>query len=118
MKKIAISLLFGAMLGIVPMKAQTKYDFSKLKTENLGRGVVAVRQSQKEVFVTWRYLVKDARNVAFNVYRDGKKLNSTPIEKVTYFVDNNASSAAAKYTVKPVINGKETDGKIFQYTQI
>ena len=73
MKKIAILLLFGAMLGIVPMKAQTKYDFSKLKTENLGRGVVAVRQSQKEVFVTWRYLVKDARNVAFNVYRDGKK---------------------------------------------
>ena len=111
MKKIAISLLFGAVLGIVPMKAQTKYDFSKLKTENLGRGVVAVRQSQKEVFVTWRYLVQDARNVAFNVYRDGKKLNSTPIEKVTYFVDNNASSAAAKYTVKPVINGKETDGK-------
>ena len=52
----------------------TKYDFTKLKREKLGRGVIAIRQDAENVFVTWRYLSKDPRNTSFNVYRDGKIL--------------------------------------------
>ena len=42
-----------------PIDPPTKYDFSKLKMEKLGRGVIAVRQNADEVFVTWRYLSKE-----------------------------------------------------------
>ena len=77
----------------------TKYDFTKLKMEKLGRGVIAVRQSADEVFVTWRYLSKDARNVAFNVYRDGKKLNEYPVSEATCFVDRNKGGGGFTKTV-------------------
>ena len=94
--------LFAAAAAVafplIPLQAQreptlidppTRYDFSKLKMEKLGRGVIAVRQNADEVFVTWRYLSKDPRNVAFNVYRDGKKLNEYPVREATYYVDKN-----------------------------
>ena len=45
----------------------TKYDFTKLKMEKLGRGVIAIRQDADCVFVTWRYQSKDPRNTSFNV---------------------------------------------------
>ena len=85
--------------------AQTNYDFSKLKMENLGRGVIAVRQSPSEVFVTWRYLSSDPGKVAFDVYRDGVKLNAKPIKDVCYYVDSNSSSKAATYEVRPSAKG-------------
>lgn len=81
--------------------AQGKYDFSKLKMEKLGRGVVAVRENPEEVVVTWRYLSSDPENQAFDVYRDGKKINSKPVTKSTYFTDKNRDNKAAVYTVKP-----------------
>ncbi|MCQ2264952.1 MAG: rhamnogalacturonan lyase [Bacteroidales bacterium] len=73
--------------------------------ERLGRGVIAVLQDKGNVFVTWRYLSVDPFGTAFNVYRDGKKINSSPISDVTFFVDKN--SRGGVYSVNPVINGKE-----------
>ncbi|MBR6240785.1 MAG: hypothetical protein IKQ82_04940, partial [Lentisphaeria bacterium] len=87
--------------------SQGKYDFSKLKMEKLGRGVIAIRQNADEVFVTWRYLSRDPMNTAFNVYRDGRKLNDYPVSETTYFIDKNAGGGA--YAVKPVVDGKELD---------
>jgi rhamnogalacturonan endolyase len=37
--------------------------------ENLGRGVVAVRSTTTEVFVSWRVLGTDPPDTAFNLYR-------------------------------------------------
>ena len=86
---------------------QAAYDFSRLKMENLGRGVVAVRQSPDQVAVSWRYLSEDPENITFDVYRDGKKINPTPIKDATYFIDRNVSGKMAKYTVKPSKGKKE-----------
>ena len=91
----------------------TRYDFSKLKKEKLGRGVIAIRQSPDEVFVTWRYLSKDPRNVMFDVYRDGKKVNAEPVTEVTYFIDRNKGGGT--YAVKPVIGGKELEEQSVSY---
>ena len=116
MKLNRLLLLAALASSLLPLHAQrapeeirppTKYDFSKLKMEKLGRGVIAVRQNADEVFVTWRYLTKDPLNTAFNVYRDGKKLNSEPVADVTYFIDKNKGGGA--YEVKPVVDGKEAD---------
>ena len=37
----------------VEIQPPTKYDFTKLKREKLGRGVIAVRMNSDEVFVTF-----------------------------------------------------------------
>ena len=40
------------------------YDYSKLQKEKLGRGVVAIRENQSEVVVSWRYLSSDPVNTS------------------------------------------------------
>lgn len=81
--------------------------------ENLGRGVVAVRRSSAEVFVSWRLLGVDPPNLAFNVYRatgGGAPvlLNGTPLTGGTHFVDAAADLTQANaYSVRPVLNGVE-----------
>lgn len=75
-------------------------------TERLNRGLVAVRTSPNQVFLSWRMLGYDADNISFNLYRDGVKINTTPIATVTNFTDITAS--AESYTVKTVINNIET----------
>lgn len=74
--------------------------------EKLDRGLVAVRTSTSQVFLSWRMLGSDPDNVAFNLYRDGVKINDTPISTVTNYNDN--SAVVTTYSVKTVINGIET----------
>lgn len=78
----------------------TAYDFSKLKREKLGRGLVAIRENDSVVIVSWRFLSSDASNVAFDVYRNSKKINPKPITNTTYFKDKNNRFATSKYEIK------------------
>src|SRR5919106_6119729 len=66
--------------------------------ENLGRGVVAVRSTTTEAFISWRVLGTDPPDTAFNLYRSTgggapTLLNAAPITGATYFVDNTADPA-------------------------
>lgn len=81
--------------------------------ERLGRGVVAMRQTDGKVFVGWRLLGTDPEGIAFNVYRvtgggSPVKLNAQALKQSTQLVD-----AAVKldqtnaYYVRPVLDGKE-----------
>jgi rhamnogalacturonan endolyase len=79
--------------------------YAQRTMENLSRGVVAVRTSPSEVFVSWRVLGTDPADIAFNLYRGETKLNSTPITGATNFVDQ--TSANEGYSVRPVINNAE-----------
>ncbi len=74
--------------------------------EKLNRGLVAVKSATNQVFLSWRVLGSDPDNVAFNLYRDGVKLNATPITTATNYTDPTAS--ATTYTVKTVIDNVET----------
>ena len=56
--------------------------------ENLGRGVVAIRTSASEVFISWRLLGTDPDGTSFNLYRDNTKINSVPIIGATNYIDN------------------------------
>ncbi|QCD34465.1 rhamnogalacturonan lyase [Muribaculum gordoncarteri] len=96
------NLLSLMALGAVTLaSAQGAYDYSRLQRESLGRGVVAVRENPSTVMVSWRYLSSDPENQAFDVYRNGKKVNSKPITEGTFFKDKNTSDSQAVYTVKP-----------------
>lgn len=99
MKKTAIAIIMSVLC--LSLYAQGKYDFSKLKMEKLGRGVVAVRENPQNVMVSWRYLTQDPVEQSFDVYRDGIKVNKSPIKDVTYFVDKYDGNSAASYQVKP-----------------
>ena len=87
-KTAIISILALSMVSIAPcVQAQPRYDRSKLHTEQLNRGTVAVR-SGNHVVVSWRVLPSDAADEAFDVYRNGKKLNAQPLTKCgSFFID-------------------------------
>jgi rhamnogalacturonan endolyase len=107
--KRQFSLCAMATVSVAMAFSQTAYKLDAMQREKLGRGVVAVRQPDNKVAVSWRYLSSDPMNTEFNVYRDGKKIGKTGSANGTFFVDNNKNVAAgATYEVRPVIKGKET----------
>ncbi|WP_207765585.1 rhamnogalacturonan lyase [Paenibacillus sp. GM1FR] len=73
--------------------------------EYLDRGVVAVKTGTG-VFISWRLLGTEGSNVSFNVYRDGTKVNPTPITNSTNLQDASGTSSS-KYTVRAVVSGTE-----------
>ncbi len=75
--------------------------------EYLDRGVVAVKVNNG-VYISWRFLGTDDPSAGFNIYRDGKKINDTPITTKTNYRDA-AGAANSKYVVKTVLGGKEID---------
>ncbi len=107
MKKLSITLLASALLATIPpTHAQGKYDLSHMQMESLGRGVVAVRQDPQNVALSWRYLSADPENITFDIFRNGKKINSKPIANSTYYIDRYSSSEPALYTVRPSSGSK------------
>jgi len=79
--------------------------WAQRKMERLDRGLVAV-QTGSGVFLSWRVFGTDPKNVAFNVYRNGTKVNASPITGATNMVDA-SGSANSIYSVRPVLNGIE-----------
>ncbi len=80
--------------------------------ENLGRGVVAVRDGSN-VFISWRLLALDPSGIGFNVYRSAAggpavRLNSSVLTGGTNFTDTTADLTQDNtYFVKPVSGGQE-----------
>lgn len=90
--------------------------FAQRQMENLDRGIVAVRQSQDSVFVSWRLLGTEDPNLAFNIYRntgaETKKLNNQPISGATFFIDTQIDTTKDNvYKVTAIVNGKEQANK-------
>lgn len=88
--------------------------YGQPQMESLNNGIVAVRTSNNEVFVSWRLLAGDSADVGFNLYRGGTLLNESPITNTTNFVDETATDGS--YTVRTVINGQE--GPAFGATSV
>lgn len=91
--------------------AQPAYDYSKLQREDLGRGVVAFRESPSDVCLSWRYLSSDATQTSFNIYRDDKKIANVPADAGTFYRDAYNGTGKAVYEVRPVVDGKELTDK-------
>jgi rhamnogalacturonan endolyase len=81
--------------------------------ENLGRGVVAVRSTTTDVFISWRALGTDPPDTGFNLYRSTgggapTLLNASPITGATNFVDSAANLTQTNaYFVRPIVFGLE-----------
>lgn len=97
-----MSALLAAILvaGGVPAVAQP--------AATADRGLVSIRSVHGDGnFVSWRLLGSDAPDVAFDVYRDGVKVNRAPVTTATSYLDAGAP-ATASYSVRQVGGGVES----------
>lgn len=79
--------------------------FAVRQMEKLDRGLVAVKVSNG-VFLSWRMFGTDPTDISFNLYRDGQKINSSPISTSTNYTDA-SGTANSTYYVQPIINNIE-----------
>ena len=106
MKKTFLTLFATSVCML--SAAQPRYDMKHIQREQLDRGVVALRQNTGQVVVSWRTLYTDRKGEAFDVYRNGVKLNDKPLKTGgTFFVDNAPLATDATYEVK----GGKAEGK-------
>lgn len=135
-----ILAIIGAALAL-GLQAQPRYDMKHIQREKLDRGVVAVPLADGTVAITWRTLFEDRRGEAFDVYRNGVKLNHKRLTTGgTYYIDSHPLPAGATYEVRgggvpgsfslkagaPVgylpialqkpADGVTPDGKVFSYS--
>ena len=80
-----------------------------VNADNIGRGVLAVK-SDEGVFISWRSMPDDDPALAFDVYRDGIKVNDAPLSKKTNLTDPEGT-VASKYTIKAILNGNEIEAE-------
>ncbi|NGY64669.1 rhamnogalacturonan lyase [Lentzea sp. NEAU-D13] len=102
MRRSTLSALLAAILvaGTVPAIA----DEPAVAAD---RGLVSIRSVHGDGnFVSWRLLGSDAADVAFDVYRDGVKVNRAPVTTATSYLDAGAP-ATASYSVRRVGGGVE-----------
>jgi len=90
-----------ALLAAIAAWCQPRYDMNRINRERLDRGVVAVRQDEGRVIVSWRTLTDDKKGQAYDVYRNGEKLNSQPLTTGgTFFIDNTPLDTDATYKIR------------------
>jgi rhamnogalacturonan endolyase len=101
-------------LGLLLMMLVTSLSaHAQRQMEALGRGVVAVRSSSSQVFVSWRLLGLDPAGIGFNVYRSANggvavKLNPAVLTNGCNYTDTTATLTLTNaYHVRPVIGGVE-----------
>ena len=94
------SCILSASLAM-PIQAQ------QTQLEKLDRGAIAIKSSTG-VFLSWRSLATDHWSLAFDVYRDGTKINASPIQSKTNFVDT-GGNVSSNYTIKAILNDEEIE---------
>lgn len=107
-----LSLLMLLSLVTVPDRgyavaaaANTANPLPARQAEFLNRGLVAVL-TDGGVFLSWRYLNTDQDDIAFNIYKNGNKVNVAPIGNVTNYLDATGADSS-QYQISTVVNGKE-----------
>ena len=98
MKKTLLTALFFAMsVGV---------GYAQRMTDKVDRGLVAMPGSGG-TFVSWRIMGEEYYDTEYNLYRDGVKVNATPL-KVSNYTDAGGSSSS-KYQVAAVVRGVEQE---------
>lgn len=100
-----------------PRVAKPKIDeLSKKRIEEkMDRGLITMPVEGGKIYLSWRLLRDDSKDIVFNVYRQTDKekpikLNAQPIKTTTDFIDDAPLlDRDNKYFIKPVIDGKELE---------
>ncbi len=89
------------MLGMLAVGAM-----AQRTTDNIDRGLIAV-DTGKGIFCSWRITADEYYDVQYNIYRDGTKLNSEPLNVSNYL--DSGGSTGSQYTVQAVVRGEEQE---------
>lgn len=102
---LSFLMVFSMIISPAASYADTSSGHPARQAEYLNRGLVAVLVDNG-VFLSWRYLNTDPNEIAFNVYKNGTKVNSAPIGDVTNYVDTTGADSS-EYQISTIIGGKE-----------
>ena len=98
----------ACFLQTLLVTAQPNYNMQQIQREQLDRGVVALRNADGQVYVTWRLLEGESTETPFNVYRNGQLLTRQPLTQGgTFYIDESPITGDAVYEVR----GGQTDGQ-------
>src|SRR5690606_4400245 len=75
--------------------------------ERLDRGLVAVKVDDG-VFLSWRWLGTEPRDIGFHIYRDGERITEAPIVSSTNYLDPDGTEDSTYY-VRAVLDGVEQE---------
>ncbi|ANF97004.1 cadherin-like beta sandwich domain-containing protein [Paenibacillus bovis] len=75
---------------------ETPVQLPPLQMEYLNRGLVAIPKAGG-IYVSWRLLGTDPDSIGFDLYRDGKKVNTDPIRSTTNFLDAGGNRQSTYY---------------------
>jgi len=101
---LAIMMVMSLLIPPASGRAEDEAPLPARQGEYLGRGLVAVLVDNG-VFLSWRYLITDPDEIAFNVYKNGMKVNAEPITTTNYLDTTGFDSS--QYQISAVIDGKE-----------
>lgn len=102
---LALLMVISLAVPPAPIRAESSSSLPGRQGEYLNRGLVAVLVDNG-VFISWRYLNNDPDDIAFNIYKNGTKVNTSPISDVTNYVDTTGFDSS-QYQISTVIAGKE-----------
>ena len=92
------------------LKETPAYNSKDRSMEWLDRGVIAMK-STDGIFISWRLLASEyGTDIAFNIYRNGTKINAEPITDKTNYVDADGKEGDL-YRVETIFEGKSTLSK-------
>ena len=83
--------------------------------EKFDRGLTVQQTGPNSVYLSWRLLSADSKDISFNIYRSVKgqkdiRINKTPVKSTTDFSAKLPENIAeARFDVRPVLNGKELE---------
>jgi autotransporter-associated beta strand protein len=107
MRKITLTSLLQPLLTMLLLINLTSTLLAQRRMEALDRGVVAIKVSNG-VYISWRLLEDELYGVEFNLYRDGAKINSSPITESTNYSDADGS-VSSTYVVTKIKDGVEIE---------
>lgn len=121
-KLLYVALLMLGMSGVSAHHIAAQ-NASSSYMEHLDRGVVALPAQGKGIFVSWRMLGTDSKNVCFDVVRDGKVIASHI--KATNYTDQDGKAAhtyqIVTYQEMPKADGiapREVSQKVKPWTDL
>src|SRR4030042_504497 len=103
-----IIILFRSALTLITVINISLNQFplhAQRQMEDLSRGLIAVKVSNG-VYVSWRVLGTEWKDVSYNLYRETTRLNSEPITGATCYLDPDGTEGSS-YSVAAIINDIE-----------
>ena len=108
--KRGLLCILNVICAICTIIAQPNYNRTLIMHEKLGRGFVVFNDpdNSDSICLSWRLLTDDPKDIGFNIYSNGQKINHSPIMQSTFIKsEKSLNQSNIIYKIAPVINGIE-----------